>query len=105
MWKGGTLTYERYYAARPRVKAPAAEYDYVTRVFAPSFGIDEDPATGSAQCVLAPYWSEELGKTEMRAFQASARGAELTASWTPGDRKVLVSGSCRTFARGELRRA
>lgn len=86
------------------VTAPAAEYDYVTRVFAPSFGIDEDPATGSAQCVLAPYWGERLGKTELSVFQASARGAELRSVWAPGDRRVLVSGSCRTFARGTLDR-
>jgi PhzF family phenazine biosynthesis protein len=84
------------------VTAAGAAYDYVTRVFAPAFGIDEDPATGSAQCVLAPYWSEKLGKTEMRAFQVSARGAELGASWAPGDRHVLVSGTCRAFARGTL---
>jgi PhzF family phenazine biosynthesis protein len=84
------------------VTAPAADYDYVARVFAPAFGIDEDPATGSAQCVLAPYWSEKLGKTDMRAFQASARGAELHARWERGDRKVLVSGTCRAFARGSL---
>lgn len=84
------------------VTAPAAEYDFVTRVFAPRVGIDEDPATGSAQCALAPYWSKRLDKPELRCFQASRRGAELGATWVVGDDRVTVSGRCTTFVRGEL---
>jgi PhzF family phenazine biosynthesis protein len=84
------------------VTASAAEYDYVVRVFAPAVGIDEDPATGSAQCALAPYWSEKLGKSELRVFQASRRGAELYASWEAGSESVYVSGRCRAFGRGSI---
>ncbi len=51
--------------------------DFVSRAFAPRLGIPEDPATGSAHCVLAPYWAGVLGKDELRAFQVSARGGEV----------------------------
>lgn len=76
------------------------EVDVIARVFAPGFGIPEDPATGSAHCAIAPYWSEQLGKTVIRSFQASARGGHFECE-VAGER-VLISGSCRTFARGEL---
>ena len=58
------------------VTAPGddGEFDIVSRCFAPKVGIDEDPVTGSMHCVLAPYWCERLGKTELHAHQASARG-------------------------------
>ena len=46
-------------------------FDFISRFFAPRAGIDEDPVTGSAHCCLAPYWSQQLDKTEMMAFQAS----------------------------------
>lgn len=52
-------------------------YDCVSRYFAPASGIPEDPVTGSAHCAIAPYWSERLGKPEIFAFQASARGGEI----------------------------
>ncbi|MFY9265288.1 MAG: PhzF family phenazine biosynthesis protein [Solirubrobacterales bacterium] len=84
------------------VTAPADEFDYVTRLFAPNVGIDEDPATGSAQCGLAPYWGLRLGKSELSCFQASARGAELGARWAAGDDHVTVLGRCRTFVRGQI---
>ncbi len=53
-------------------------YDFVSRYFAPWVGIDEDPVTGSAHCVLTPYWASLTGKHEMRAYQASPRGGEMT---------------------------
>lgn len=86
------------------VTAPAAsaDHDFVARVFAPRLGIDEDPATGSAQCALGPFWIERLGHTSVRCFQASPRGAELVSQWKPGDDRVTVSGRCSTFSRGEL---
>lgn len=62
------------------VTAPAAassEYDFVSRFFCPKLGIDEDPATGSAHCTLGPYWASKLGKTELNAYQASARGGKF----------------------------
>src|SRR5262249_27381041 len=57
------------------VTAPAGEpgLDFVSRFFAPAVGIDEDPVTGAAHCVLAPYWAEQLGRAELVGFQASAR--------------------------------
>src|SRR6266513_2114730 len=53
------------------------QYDFVSRFFAPRAGVPEDPVTGSAHCALAPYWSGKLGKKELVAYQASARGGEL----------------------------
>ncbi|AZI43479.1 PhzF family phenazine biosynthesis protein [Deinococcus psychrotolerans] len=52
-------------------------YDIVSRGFFPNLGIPEDPVTGSAHCALAPYWAAKLGKSELSAYQASARGGEL----------------------------
>ncbi len=75
-------------------------FDFVSRFFAPGAGIDEDPVTGSAHCCLAPYWSERLGKTEMTAFQASARGGEVRVR-VDGDR-VHLGGQVVTVFRGEL---
>ena len=79
---------------------PARTYDFVSRVFAPNVGIDEDPVTGSAHTVLAPYWCDRLGRTSLAGLQASHRpghvGVELT-----GDR-VIVSGSAVTVLDGVL---
>ncbi|MBK9331282.1 MAG: PhzF family phenazine biosynthesis protein [Ignavibacteria bacterium] len=76
------------------------EIDFVSRFFAPAKGVDEDPVTGSAHCVLAPYWSDKLGKNKMNAYQASERGGKLTVEFS-GDR-VLISGSAVTVTKGEL---
>jgi PhzF family phenazine biosynthesis protein len=76
-------------------------YDFVSRFFAPAAGIDEDPVTGSAHCCLAPFWSERLGKSEMVAYQASARGGTLRVSVAKEDR-VLISGQAVTVMRCEL---
>src|SRR5204863_5928347 len=58
------------------VTAPSAspKFDFVSRFFAPGSGVDEDPVTGSAHTALGPWWGPKLGKTEMTAYQASARG-------------------------------
>jgi predicted PhzF superfamily epimerase YddE/YHI9 len=77
-----------------------ARFDFVSRFFAPAVGIDEDPVTGSAHCALAPYWSRKLGKTELRAFQASRRGGELTLE-VRGDR-VAIGGRAVTVLVGNL---
>ncbi|MGD1147167.1 MAG: PhzF family phenazine biosynthesis protein [Thermoanaerobaculaceae bacterium] len=84
------------------VTAPAAspEYDFVSRFFAPKVGVDEDPVTGSAHCCLAPFWAARLGKTEMSAYQASARGGALSVR-VAGDR-VFLGGRAVTVLRGEL---
>ncbi|MEM9232899.1 MAG: PhzF family phenazine biosynthesis protein [Pseudomonadota bacterium] len=75
-------------------------YDFVSRFFGPTVGIDEDPVTGSAHCMLAPYWAAELGKSELKARQISPRGGDLLCT-VEGDR-VLLEGSCVTYLRGEI---
>jgi PhzF family phenazine biosynthesis protein len=77
-----------------------SQYDFVSRFFAPQSGVPEDPVTGSAHCALTPYWSAKLGKTELRAYQASARGGELRLRLA-GDR-VHLGGHAVTVLRGEL---
>lgn len=76
------------------------QFDMVSRFFAPAMGVNEDPVCGSAHCCLAPYWSERLGKTELRAYQASARGGVLHLTWK-GDR-VALRGHAVTVWRGEI---
>ncbi len=76
------------------------EYDFISRFFAPGVGVPEDPVTGSAHSALAPYWSQKLGKNELRAYQASLRGGVLRLRLS-GDR-VLISGQAVTVLRGEL---
>ncbi len=77
-----------------------SRYDFVSRYFACYAGIDEDPVTGSAHCMLAPYWAAKLGKTEMSAYQASARGGEVGVR-LDGDR-VVLGGDAVTVLRGSL---
>jgi PhzF family phenazine biosynthesis protein len=77
------------------------QYDFVSRMFAPRLGIDEDPVTGSAHCVLTPWFSEQLGRTELRAFQASSRGGYLLVRMK-GERVEIV-GKSQTILAGELR--
>lgn len=73
-------------------------YDCVSRYFAPRDGIPEDPVTGGVHCALAPYWCARLGKTEIRAFQASARGGEITCR-SRGER-VELEGACAPYLEG-----
>jgi PhzF family phenazine biosynthesis protein len=75
-------------------------YDFISRFFAPSGGINEDPVTGSAHCYLGPYWAERLGKNDFWAYQASARGGEIRVRLR-GDR-VRLGGHAVTVMRGEL---
>jgi PhzF family phenazine biosynthesis protein len=75
------------------VSAPGdGGYDFTSRYFAPAKGIDEDPVTGAAHCMLAPYWSKRLGKSEFRAWQASKRGGEVRCRLL-GDRVELEGGA------------
>jgi predicted PhzF superfamily epimerase YddE/YHI9 len=82
------------------VTAASRDYDFVSRFFAPRCGVPEDPVTGSAHCALGPYWSARLGKPELRAYQASARGGEVRVS-VAGER-VLLGGRAVTVVRGEV---
>jgi PhzF family phenazine biosynthesis protein len=84
------------------VSAPGDEdgVDYVLRVFGPNVGIDEDPATGSAQCVAGPYWSSVLGRSELVAHQLSPRGAVLYVR--PDGDRVHIGGNAITVFTGDL---
>jgi len=81
-------------------RSTSAEFDFVSRYFAPGAGIDEDPVTGAAHCALGPYWQTRLGKNEFTAYQASARGGVVKVR-VAGDR-VLLGGQAVTVMRGEL---
>jgi PhzF family phenazine biosynthesis protein len=72
--------------------------DFVSRYFAPASGIAEDPVTGSAHCMLTPYWAARLGKPTLRARQLSRRGGDITCQLR-GDR-VLLGGKARLVIRG-----
>lgn len=74
--------------------------DFVSRFFIPAAGINEDPVTGSAHCNLIPYWANKLGKTELHAFQVSARRGELWCNLK--DDRVLMSGKAVTYLKGEI---
>ena len=76
------------------------DYDFVSRFFAPGAGVDEDPVTGSAHCCLAPFWASRLGKSELLAFQASARGGIVRVRLA-GDR-VKLGGHAVTVFRADL---
>ena len=82
------------------ISAPGQHHDFVSRYFAPSIGIDEDPVTGSTHCMLVPYWAAKLGKSELRAFQCSARGGELLCR-LEGER-VKIAGPAVLVASGQL---
>jgi predicted PhzF superfamily epimerase YddE/YHI9 len=74
--------------------------DFISRFFAPSHGIDEDPVTGSAHCALAPYWAKVLGKDRMVGYQASERGGTVHVE-LKGDR-VILGGQAVVVMKGEL---
>ena len=78
----------------------SADFDFVSRFFAPGSGVDEDPVTGSAHCCLAPFWASRLGKNEFVAYQASPRGGVVRVK-LEGDR-VKLGGRAVTILRGEL---
>jgi PhzF family phenazine biosynthesis protein len=81
-------------------RSETPEFDFVSRFFAPGSGIDEDPVTGSSHCALGPHWARQLGKTNLMAYQASARGGVVRVS-VEGDR-VILGGQAVTVLRGEL---
>jgi PhzF family phenazine biosynthesis protein len=92
----GRLPFRGIIATAP---ANSRKVDFVSRFFAPSVGIDEDPVTGSSHCILAPYWSGCLGKNRMEARQISARGGRIVCE-IRGDR-VWLEGTAVTYLRGE----
>lgn len=82
------------------ITAPGKEVDFVSRFFAPKYGIDEDPVTGSAHCELAPYWSAKLGKKRLKAHQLSKRGGTIFCELNKN--RVLLSGKAVKFMEGDI---
>ena len=82
------------------VTAPGNGSDFVSRCFFPQSGIDEDPVTGSAHCVMTPYWAKKTGKNKLSAIQLSGRKGYLDCEMA-GDR-VLMSGNAHTYLDGEF---
>lgn len=82
------------------VTAKGTEYDCVSRVFAPKFGITEDPVTGSTHCMIAPYWCKRLNKTNITAFQASSRTGILYCESVGNE--IIVSGKAVLFSINDI---
>lgn len=82
-------------------ESSSTDFDFVSRYFAPWIGIDEDPVTGSAHCILGPFWANRLGKSNLRAFQASPRGGAMNVR--PAGERVYLQGKAVTVLAGELR--
>jgi PhzF family phenazine biosynthesis protein len=82
------------------VTARGERSDFVSRFFAPRVGVPEDPVTGSAHCVLVPYWSDVLDKTDLHALQVSRRGGELFCA--PAGQRVRISGRAVLYLEGAV---
>ncbi|MCI4625145.1 MAG: PhzF family phenazine biosynthesis protein [Candidatus Magnetoovum sp. WYHC-5] len=82
------------------VSAKGKAVDFVSRFFAPKYGINEDPVTGSAHCTLAPYWARVLGKTSLHALQLSKRGGEIFCSIN--NNRVIISGQAVIYLEGHI---
>lgn len=82
------------------VSSKGNDCDFVSRFFAPKYGIDEDQVTGSAHCTLIPYWAEKLGKKKLHAKQLSKRGGELFCEMK--NDRVIISGHAVQYLSGEI---
>lgn len=82
------------------VTAPGSDSDIVSRFFAPSVGIPEDPVTGSAHTVLTPFWAKRLGKNELSARQISQRGGTLRCVLLKN--RVEIGGYAVTYMSGKI---
>lgn len=83
-------------------KSDQADIDYAVRCFVPKSGIDEDPVTGSAQCVLAPFWHSQLNKTEFNSLQVSKRKGFLKIKYLLDKKRVEISGQAKTIFKVEV---
>jgi PhzF family phenazine biosynthesis protein len=92
--------FDRGIIATAPVEDPTQGYDFVSRVFFPGIGIDEDPVTGAAHTALAPFWSERLGRPDLTGLQASRRSGRVRTQ-VRGDR-TLLTGRAVTVIDGEL---
>ncbi|MDD5706862.1 MAG: PhzF family phenazine biosynthesis protein [Kiritimatiellae bacterium] len=82
------------------VTAPGRTADFVSRFFAPNYGVDEDPVTGSAHCTLAPYWAKRLNKSAMSASQLSKRRGTLRCRVE--NERVFISGRTVAYLEGTI---
>jgi PhzF family phenazine biosynthesis protein len=82
------------------VTATAQDTDFVSRMFAPNAGIDEDPVTGAAHCALGPFWAKRLGRNDLVGYQASRRGGTVHVHVTAS--RVGLGGDAVTVVRGTL---
>jgi predicted PhzF superfamily epimerase YddE/YHI9 len=82
------------------VTAPGLDSDFVSRCFFPQSGIDEDPVTGSAHCVMVPFWAKQSGKTKLTAIQLSPRKGYLECELVAC--RVLMTGHAHTYLEGEF---
>ncbi len=80
--------------------AAGADVDFVSRYFAPRAGVPEDPVTGSAHCLLTPFWARRLGRTTLWARQLSSREGWLRC--TDDGPRVRLWGEARTYLRGRI---
>lgn len=83
-----------------QITAPGSESDCVSRTFAPKLDVSEDPVCGSGHCHIVPYWAARLGKDEIHAYQASARGGELFCRMCDG--RVKLAGKAALYAIAEI---
>ena len=81
-------------------KSEKDDVDFVSRVFGPAVGIDEDPVTGSAHCSLTPFWGNILGRSKLSARQVSQRGGNLSLQLL--NDRVAISGTAITILKGVL---
>lgn len=91
---------ERLHPHGVAVTAPGETVDFVSRYFAPSYGIPEDPVTGSTHCALAPHWARVLQKNTLTAHQLSSRGGELVCEVEPD--QVRISGQAVKYLEGDI---
>lgn len=77
-----------------------APFDFISRFFAPTKGVNEDPVTGTSHCVLAPIWSQKLNKQQMNARQVSARGGNILCELK--NNRILLTGEATLFLKGEI---
>lgn len=80
--------------------APGLQTDVYSRCFYPGCDVPEDPVTGSAHCVIAPYWSSALNKSYLSAKQGSRRQGELHCQVKEG--RVFLYGNCHLYLEGTI---
>ncbi len=91
---------EQFHPYVVAITAPGDRDNFVSRYFAPSYGVPEDPVTGSVHCALTPYWSKRLRKTQLSAQQLSERGGQLWCELA--DQRVMLKGRATLTMQGTL---